>query len=202
MTGNPAGSPFRAARPGDGQSGSIDRCHSAAPIESGPVVSAEGMTKDYPGVRALDGVSLELRAGEVHGLVGENGAGKSTLIRIMSGDIQADLGTLRVRGTETRLLAPSDARQSGIVTIFQELMIVPDMTVAENIVLGDEPGIGPKRQFYSRRQAERLAHDVLRRLGQRATINPRTVAASLSTGQKQIVEIARAGEARAGHHSR
>jgi ABC-type sugar transport system ATPase subunit len=160
--------------------------------ESPPLITLENVTKDYPGVRALDGVTLDLRPGEVHALIGENGAGKSTLIRIMSGDMQPDLGAIYVRGVETRFRAPSGARQAGIATIYQELMIVPGMTVAENIVLGDEPGIGPSRQCYSRRQAERLADEVLHRLGERAAINPRAVADRLSTGQRQIVEIARA----------
>jgi len=160
--------------------------------ESPPVVSVQNVTKEYPGVRALDGVSLDLRVGEVHALVGENGAGKSTLIRIMSGDMRPDIGAVQVRGAEVAFREPSDARQAGIATIYQELMIVPDMTVAENIVLGNEPGIGPNRQYYSRAQAERLADEVLRRLGERVAINPRTIAGRLSTGQKQIVEIARA----------
>jgi len=172
------------------QIGDAERARPTSSIES--VVSVENITMDFPGVRALEDVTLELRGGEVHGLVGENGAGKSTLIRIISGDTRPDVGTIRVDGVETRFNAPSDARQAGIVTIFQELMIVPEMTVAENIVLGNEPGTGPMHQFYSRRQAERIADDMLRQLGQRATIDPRTVAARLSTGQKQIVEIARA----------
>ena len=121
------------------------------------VVSVEKVSKSYPGVLALDGVSFDLRAGEVHALVGENGAGKSTLIRILSGDVQPDEGRVCVRGRDVSFNSPGDARRSGIVTIFQELMIVPDMTVAENIVLGDEPGAGPFRQLYSRRRAERAS---------------------------------------------
>ena len=156
------------------------------------VVSTEEVSKFYPGVLALDGVSFDLRPGEVHALVGENGAGKSTLIRILSGDVQPDAGRISVRGRDVSFNSPGDARRSGIVTIFQELMIVPDMTVAENIVLGNEPGAGPLRQLYSRRRAEQASSKILHSLDQRSTINPRWTASTLSTGQKQIVEICRA----------
>jgi ABC-type sugar transport system ATPase subunit len=155
-----------------------------------PLVSVEGVTKHYPGVRALAGVSLDLRPGEVHALVGENGAGKSTLIRILSGDARPDAGTVRVGGQVARFASPHDARCNGIVAIFQELMIVPDLSVAENVMLGNEPGaLG---LLYSRREAERTTADVLRRLGGGMRIDPRRRAGSLSTAQKQIVEIARA----------
>ena len=154
------------------------------------VVSVEGVGKHYPGVRALAGVSLELYPGEVHALVGENGAGKSTLIRILSGDARPDAGTVRVHGQAARFASPHDARSSGIVAIFQELMIVPDLSVAENIMLGNEPGaLG---LLYSHREAERTTAEVLRRLGGGMHIEPWRRAGGLSTAQKQIVEIARA----------
>ena len=155
-------------------------------------MSVEEVSKSYPGVRALDVVSFDLHAGEVHALVGENGAGKSTLIKILSGDTRPDSGRIFVRGEEVFFESPADARRQGIATIFQELMIVPEMSVAENVVLGDEPGIGPMRQIYSRRRAERLCEDVLGSLGPKSTIRPNQLAGTLSTGQKQIVEIARA----------
>src|SRR5271155_2051287 len=97
------------------------------------LASVEAIGKDYPGVRALAGVSLELRAGEVHALVGENGAGKSTLIRVLSGDTPPDAAKIGTGGQRVRFAAPSDARRNGIVAIFQELMIVPDLSVAENV---------------------------------------------------------------------
>src|SRR5271154_7081359 len=117
------------------------------------LASVEAIAKDYPGVRALAGVSLDLRPGEVHALIGENGAGKSTLIRVLSGDTRPDAGTVRIRGTAARFASPHDARRHGIVAIFQELMIVPDLSVAENVMLGNEPGAGGV--LYSRRDAER-----------------------------------------------
>ena len=157
-----------------------------------PAVGLEGIVKDYPGVRALAGVSLDLRAGEVHALVGENGAGKSTLIRIISGDMRADHGRIFVAGRATTFQSPNDARRCGIATIFQELMIVPGLSVAENIVLGDEPTVGWGRQLYSRRRTERTAERALQSLGLAVAIDPRAPVAGLSTAQKQIVEIARA----------
>ena len=123
-----------------------------------PLIALRGLTKDYPGVRALRGVSLELRRGEVHALVGENGAGKSTLIRILSGDVKPDSGAIEIAGQPTVFESPRDARQQGIVTIFQELMIVPDLSVAENIFLGNEPG---PAFLYSRAKAERKAAETL-----------------------------------------
>ncbi len=162
------------------------------PLQSDAVVSVEKVSKSYPGVRALDVVSLDLRAGEVHALVGENGAGKSTLIKILSGDTRPDSGWILVRGENVFFESPADARSQGIATIFQELMIVPEMSVAENIVLGDEPGIGPMRQIYSRHRAERVCEDILGSLGPKSTIRANQLAGTLSTGQKQIIEIARA----------
>jgi ABC-type sugar transport system ATPase subunit len=155
-----------------------------------PFVVLDNLQKDYPGVRALRGVSMDLRRGEVHALVGENGAGKSTLIRILSGDVRPDGGTLTVGGDTVVFAGPMDARKQGIVTIFQELMIVPELSVAENIFLGNEPesfGL-----FYSRRKAERLAADILETLVKGSGIRPSQRAGSLSTAQKQLVEIARA----------
>ena len=155
-----------------------------------PAVAAKGIGKDYPSVRALSDVSLDLRRGEVHALVGENGAGKSTLIRILSGDVQPDQGTLAINGADIAFSSPSDARRRGIVAIFQELMIVPDLSVAENVLLGTEPGLGG--MLYSRREAERTAAAIFERLGIGKGIDPTQPAGRLSTAQKQIVEIARA----------
>jgi ABC-type sugar transport system ATPase subunit len=157
-----------------------------------PAVALEAIVKHFPGVRALAGVSLDVRAGEVHALVGENGAGKSTLIRIVSGDMKPDSGRICIAGRETTFQSPSDARRLGIATIFQELMIVPGLSVAENIVLGDEPTVGWGRQFYSRRRAEHIAETALQNLGLAVAIDPRAPVTTLSTAQKQIIEIARA----------
>ncbi|CAH1671449.1 MULTISPECIES: sugar ABC transporter ATP-binding protein [unclassified Chelatococcus] len=156
------------------------------------ILAAEAISKDYPGVRALSNLNMVIRRGEVHALVGENGAGKSTLIRILSGDARPSAGRVLLGGQPIILDTPGAARRSGIVTIFQELMIVPGMTVAENIVLGNEPASGAGRHVVSRRQAEAIAADMLRALDCEDEIDPRARASSLSTGHKQIVEIARA----------
>ena len=108
--------------------------------DGAPLVLLKNLAKDYPGVRALRGVSLDLRRGEVHALIGENGAGKSTLIRILSGDVPPDGGSISIDGEPVIFDGPRDARRRGIVTIFQELTIAPDLSVAENIFLGNEPG--------------------------------------------------------------
>jgi ABC-type sugar transport system ATPase subunit len=158
--------------------------------DEAPFVVLDNLQKDYPGVRALRGVSMDLRRGEVHALIGENGAGKSTLIRILSGDVQPDGGSLSVDGKPVILAGPLDARKHGIVTIFQELMIVPDLSVAENIFLGNEPELFGV--VYSRRKAERMAAEVLETLVKGGGIQPSQRAGSLSTAQKQLIEIARA----------
>ncbi|WP_213771002.1 sugar ABC transporter ATP-binding protein [Bradyrhizobium sp. dw_78] len=158
--------------------------------ETSPLVVLDNLVKDYPGVRALRGASMDLRRGEVHALVGENGAGKSTLIRILSGDVLPDGGSIAIDGRPVVFAGPMDARRHGIVTIFQELMIVPELTVAENIFLGNEPA--SFGAFYSRREAERRAAEILRTLGAGLNIRPSQQAGSLSTAQKQLVEIARA----------
>jgi ABC-type sugar transport system ATPase subunit len=151
-------------------------------------VALEDITKEYPGVRALVGVSLDLRPGEVHALVGENGAGKSTLIRILSGDTRPNRGRILLYGQEVQFQSPKVARRRGIATIFQEPMVVPGLSVAENVVLGSEPVVG--WGFYSRRRAERIAEKTLQSLS--LAVDPCAPMAGLSTAQKQIVEIARA----------
>ncbi len=154
-----------------------------------PVLAVENIVKAYPGVRALRDVSFDLRPGEVHALIGENGAGKSTLIRVLSGDVRPDAGTVRMGGEAVSFAGPGEARRRGIVAIFQELMIVGELSVAENVFLGNEPG---PAGLYSRRQAERRTADILARLAGDLDIDPAEPAARLSTAQKQIVEIARA----------
>lgn len=161
-------------------------------VDETAIISLNGITKTYPGVVALSDVTIDLRPGEVHGLVGENGAGKSTLIRILSGDTRSDSGTIMVAGTPVTFADPGDARRRGIVTMFQELTIVPWLSVAENVVLGSEPTIGFGRQWFSRKIALARTRDMLERLGSAGRIDPRSPASGLSTAQKQIVEIARA----------
>src|SRR6476659_2725646 len=97
------------------------------------ILSASNVYKSYEGVHALSGVSFELRAGEVHGLIGENGAGKSTLIKIITGAVQPDSGTFEFGGQRVRNNSPALSKQSGIAAIYQQPALFPDLTVAENI---------------------------------------------------------------------
>ena len=103
------------------------------------MIAGEGIGKHFGGVTALEDASFTAEAGEIHALVGENGAGKSTMIKILSGVLRPDAGTLRIDGDEVRLRSPEDALARGVATVFQELTLLPGMTVAENLLLGREP---------------------------------------------------------------
>jgi len=146
-----------------------------------------GIEKSFPGVRALDGVSLEIRAGEVHALVGENGAGKSTLMKILAGAYVADGGTIAVDGSAVTIDGPKAAERLGIGMIYQEFNLVPDLGVIENIVLGIEPVRG---WFLDRRAAVAKATAVLTELG--ITLPLDRPARRLSVAEQQLTEIAKA----------
>ncbi|MFP5078513.1 sugar ABC transporter ATP-binding protein [Rhizobium sp. YIM 134829] len=154
-----------------------------------PFLEMRGISKSFPGVRALDQVDLELESGEVHVLAGENGAGKSTLMKIMTGVYRADPGgVIRVDGQEVTIRDPVHARSLGISIIYQELSVVNNLTVAENIFLAREPiGAGG---LIDTRKMNADTRAVLAEL--EMTIEPGTRVGSLSIGQKQMVEIARA----------
>src|SRR5262249_18956448 len=142
----------------------------------------------FAGVEALKGVSLELRAGEVHALVGENGAGKSTLLKIITGAYQADAGTLEVGGAPVTHYDPAAAHARGIAAIYQQPALFPDLTVAENLALGRERGGAWRRIDW--RGRPRQARVLLDRLGARS--DPDAEVPDLSRPQQQLVEIARA----------
>ena len=147
------------------------------------------ITKSFPGVRALDGVSFDLRQGEIHALVGENGAGKSTLIKILAGVYPHPEygGEIVLDGSERRFANVRDSETAGIAVIYQELSLVKDLNVAENIFLGREPrrfGIINWEDLYSR--AQKLLDDL------HLEIDPRTPVINLGIGQQQLVEIAKA----------
>jgi ABC-type sugar transport system ATPase subunit len=154
------------------------------------ILEASEITKSFPGVMALNGVSLALESGQVHALVGENGAGKSTLIAILAGVNQPDSGSLKLRGEQVSFASPVSARRSGIAAIYQELTIVPWISVAENIVLGNEPVKWKCGQIVSRDVADETARNALARLDA-GDIDIHMQASRLSPGQKQLVEIAR-----------
>ncbi|MEV0612349.1 ATP-binding cassette domain-containing protein [Nonomuraea sp. NPDC050404] len=153
-----------------------------------PVLEARGITKRFPGVLALDGVSLALRPGEVHALVGENGAGKSTLIKVFTGVYQPDGGELHHRGAPAAFGTPMEAQRAGISTIYQEVNLVPMMSVARNLLLGREPrgrfGVIDAAAMYG--EAER----VLAGYGVRTDV--RRPLRTLGVGAQQMVALARA----------
>lgn len=151
------------------------------------ILRLENVTKRFPGVLALDRVSFDLRAGEVHALCGENGAGKSTLMKVMSGQYQPDEGALIHHGQRVRYGSSLEAQKAGIAMIHQELNLVPHLCVAENLFLAREPRRG---LFVDRKRMGSEAQRFLDRLG--VDIAPGTRVSALSVAQKQMVEIAKA----------
>ena len=151
------------------------------------VIRLESVSKQFPGVLALANVSIDVRAGEVLGLLGENGAGKSTLLKIVSGAQQADSGTIVWQGRPVRLTTPHEAQRLGIVTIYQEFTLVPDLSIAENVFIGREPLRGGLIDW-PRLHRDTLA--IMRRIG--LDIEPSTAVRELSVAEQQMVEIARA----------
>jgi ribose transport system ATP-binding protein len=145
--------------------------------------------KQYPGVLALDDVHFELRSGEVHCLVGENGAGKSTLMKILSGAIPKDAGSISIEGKEVEIHSPADTQRLGIGMIYQDFKLVPELSVAENILLGSEPTKG-KSFFIDFARMHEIARSAISQLGEE--IDTSTLVSSLSVAGRQIIEIAKA----------
>ena len=154
-----------------------------------PLLSLRGITKTFPGVRALSGVDLDLYPGEVHALMGENGAGKSTLMKVVAGVYQPDAGQILLDGEPVRFHHPREAQERGISIIHQEFNLLPDRTVAQNIYLGREPKRG---LFVDSRKMEADTQELLAYLGVERTISPRAIVGRLSVAQQQTVEIAKA----------
>src|SRR6266513_1911382 len=153
------------------------------------LLEMKSITKSFPGVRALDGVSVDLNQGEIHALVGENGAGKSTLIKILAGVYPHPEygGEILIDGSEKRFANVREAEKAGIAVIYQELSLVKDLSVAENIFLGREPrrfGIINWEELYSR--AQKLLDDL------HLAIDTSSPVRNLGIGQQQLVEIAKA----------
>ncbi len=157
--------------------------------EARPLLAASGITKRFPGVTALSGVSFDLRAGEIHALCGENGAGKSTLIKLLSGihPYGSYEGALSVEGRPARFSTIADAEGAGIAVITQELALVPEMTAAENIFLGAEPTRGGLIDWG---RVNREAKALFERF--RIRLDPSVRTRDLGTGQQQLVEILKA----------
>lgn len=155
--------------------------------EQSPVVDMRGISITFPGVKALDGVDFRMLPGEVHSLMGENGAGKSTLIKALTGVYQIDSGSIRVDGREVSFASTAEAQAGGISTVYQEVNLLPNLTVAENVMLGREP-----RRFgtIDWRATRRRAAELLERVG--LDIDPTSLLGSHSLAVQQLVAISRA----------
>src|SRR3954463_11374806 len=157
-----------------------------APGGEHPVLEMVRVSKQFGATLALDEVSLELRRGEIHALLGENGAGKSTLIKIMTGIQRQDSGDIFIDGTPVRITSSQDAQRLGVAAIYQEPMIFPDLSVAENIFIGHRD----RGHVVDRRRMDREAQEVLGQLDVRLDVGE--PARGLTLAQQQTVEIAKA----------
>jgi ribose transport system ATP-binding protein len=146
------------------------------------VLALEGITKTYPGVIALNDVSISFLPGEVHALLGENGAGKSTLIKVVAGAIVPDTGTIRLNGEAHKSMTPAIAKKLGIEVIYQEFNLVESLSTAENIFLGERQGT-----FFNEKYFEKKAGELFKELG--INLDPRGIVETLSPAKKQLVEI-------------
>jgi inositol transport system ATP-binding protein len=152
-----------------------------------PSLRVSKISKSFPGVHALVDVNLEVAKGEIHALLGENGAGKSTLLKILSGAQPPDSGEMEFAGQPLVLANPHDAQRLGIVTIYQEFTLAPNMTVAENVFIGREPGSGV---FVNWKEMASRTRSIIKSIG--LDIDPMTLVHDLSVAEQQLVEIARA----------
>src|SRR5262245_51591723 len=148
----------------------------------------EGVSKRYGGVRALEKAELSVYPGRIHAILGENGAGKSTLIKIMAGVVAPDEGRMTMEGNEVAFASPAAANQAGIACIFQELSLIPDLSVADNIAISDPP---KRFGIIDRRAQRRIAKEALARAGA-ADIHPSALVKDLPLSRRQMVEIAKA----------
>src|SRR5215472_1005385 len=156
--------------------------------ETGTVLELRGITKRYPGVVANDHVDFDLRRGEVHALLGENGAGKSTLMNVLYGLYRPDEGEILLNGKPVSFSSAKDAIRAGIGMVHQHFMLIPVMTAAENVVLGDEPTEGHVLLDYG--EARERVEEIARTFGFK--IDPNLLIEDMSVGQQQRVEIVKA----------
>jgi ABC-type sugar transport system ATPase subunit len=152
------------------------------------ILELRGVTKDFPGVRAVNNVNFELQRGEVHALIGENGAGKSTLMNILGGVLRPDAGEILLEGRPVRFANPAEANRSGIAVVFQELSLVPSLSIGENIYFNRQPRtvLG----FVDWKLLDRQARELLRLVN--LDIHPRHLVRELPVGRQQLIEILKA----------
>jgi len=156
--------------------------------QSAPILRVEGVSKRYGGVRALENASLSIGTGCIHAILGENGAGKSTLIKILAGVVRPDAGRIMLDGAEVDFVSPAAANRAGIVCIFQELSLVPELSVADNIAISNPP---MRFGLIDRRAQRRVAEEALARAGA-SDIHPMSLVRDLPLSRRQMVEIAKA----------
>ena len=188
MSGNDVGQPVTAEK----SSGNGDSAAGLS-VNADIILEARSISKGFPGVTALDRVSLVVRRGRLHALLGENGAGKSTLMNILAGVFPPDRGGIWLEGRPVVFQNPREAREAGIAIIFQELNLIPHLSVAQNIFLGREPLT--RSGLIDDARMVREAAEWLRRL--KLEVDPRTPVANLRVGEQQVVEIAKALSMRA-----
>ncbi|MBN2045318.1 MAG: sugar ABC transporter ATP-binding protein, partial [Anaerolineales bacterium] len=157
--------------------------------EKEPLLIVKKITKKFPGVVALDDVTVDFYPGEVHAVVGENGAGKSTLMKVIAGAYQQDQGEVIFGGVKAEFSHPQEAQQQGIAIIYQEFNLLPERTVAQNIFLGREPS---RFGIVNQRELNNMALGVLKEIGVDSIISPTAMTSSLSVAELQLVEIAKA----------
>lgn len=156
-------------------------------MEKKVLLSMQNITKQYPGVLALDGVSIDLYEGETHALVGENGAGKSTFIKTLAGAIRPDAGSIVIDGKTYSEITPALARDLGIEVIYQEFNLMPTLSVAENVFMGNMP---KKCGIVDKKKMVQQTNEIFSQMG--VTIDPQVLVSELSTAYMQLVEIAKA----------
>jgi ribose transport system ATP-binding protein len=154
------------------------------------------ISKSFSGVKSLDQVDFSVKAGEIHALLGENGAGKSTLVKIIAGAYKPDEGTIAFEGKQVHWHSPCAAREAGIHVIYQELVLFPELTVGENVFIGEEPA--GKLGIISYRKMRDQAAEILDSLGVHLRLNEKVK--NLSIANQQMVEIAKSIRAARSHH--
>ena len=155
--------------------------------EQDVILEVKGISKSFPGVKALDDVSFQIRRGEIHALLGANGAGKSTLIKIIAGMYSKDSGSILVDGQEVQIRTPLDSQALGISVVFQELTVFPDLSVLENIFINRELTRGV---FYDWKNMRRRTQQIIDELGLGFKVTDKV--GSLPIAQQQMVEIVKA----------